>query len=55
LSDYCLEAVKERLEKDGYIRSRKRQLKIAGKMDRLRKEIGRIGVPVASLVEEGRH
>ena len=54
LSEYCLEAVKERLEKDGYLRGRKQQQRMAANMDRLRKEIGPIGVPVHKLIEEGR-
>jgi len=53
---YCAQAIKERLVKDGEISDRADGNKKAllARMDKLRQEIGRIGMPTAELVEEGR-
>jgi hypothetical protein len=56
-TDYCAQAIEERLMKDG---ERKTQNKghekaaFLSRMDKLRQEIGPIGALTAELVEEGR-
>jgi len=59
LSTYCLEAIRQRLAEDGLLplspdeqRSKARAASEA--LDRIRASIGRVGVPVADLVAEGR-
>jgi hypothetical protein len=53
---YCAQAIKERLVKDGEISDKADGNKKAllARMDRLRQEIGPVGMPTAELVEEGR-
>ena len=53
---YCTQAIKERLVKDGEISDKADGNKMAllAKMDRLRQDIGPVGMPAAELVEEGR-
>ena len=53
---YCTQAIKERLMSDGEISDKADGNKKAllARMDKLRREIGPVGVPVAELVEEGR-
>lgn len=57
LSNYCLEAIRERLAEEGYL---PRNQGAAGPraaaraLDRLRRQVGPIGVPVRDLVQEGR-
>ena len=53
---YCAQAIKERLVKDGEISDKADGNKKAllARMDRLRQEIGPVGMLTAELVEEGR-
>ena len=53
---YCAQAIKERLLRDGEIidKSDGNKKALLARMDRLRKDIGSIGMPTAELVEEGR-
>jgi len=53
---YCAQAIKERLVRDGEISDKADGNKKAllARMDRLRQEIGPVGMPTAELVEEGR-
>lgn len=53
---YCAQAIKERLVRDGEISDEADGNKKAllARMDRLRQEIGPIGMLIAELVEEGR-
>ncbi len=56
-TDYCARAIEERLVRDGERgTNNKAQDKLAflSGMDKLRREIGPIGMPTAELVEEGR-
>ena len=53
---YCAQAIKERLLRDGEVTEkadRNKKVSLA-RMDRLRRDIGPIGMPAAELVEEGR-
>lgn len=62
ITDYCVEAIEERLIKDGEISIAKRKFRKTNgdklahleRMERLRKEIGPIGVSASQLVKEGR-
>lgn len=62
ITEYCAEAIVERLIRDGEmsvakIKSRnanKEKLALLSQMDQLRQEIGSIGVRTSELVEEGR-
>lgn len=52
---YCAEAIKERLIKDGEIgRTREEKKELVARMDRLKKEIGPLGMSVTELIAEGR-
>lgn len=56
-TDYCARAIEERLMRDGE-RSTKNQAQdkvaLLSRMDKLRQEIGPIGMSTAELVEQGR-
>jgi len=57
LSAYCVEAIRQRLTRDlsvGAAGSREKSRDEALAMDRLRAEIGPIGIPVRELIDEGR-
>lgn len=59
LSAYCLEAIRRRLAEDGLLplspdEERSRACAAAETLDRMRAAIGRVGIPVADLVAEGR-
>lgn len=54
LSEYCLEAIRKRLEEEGYIKHRSKAKQSARRMDKIRKHIGPIGIPVRELIEQGR-
>lgn len=56
LTTYCTQAIKERLARDGEITDKADRNKRAllARMNRLRQEIGPVGMPAAKLVEEGR-
>jgi len=53
---YCAQAIKERLVRDGEISDKTdgNKKSLLARMDRLRREIGPVGMPTAELVEEGR-
>jgi hypothetical protein len=56
-TDYCAQAIEERLMKDGERKTRNEghgKAAFLSRMDKLRQEIGPIGAPAAELVEEGR-
>ena len=55
-SAYCTRAIQERLMRDGEIIGKAHGDKKAllARIDRLRKEIGPVGVPAAELVKAGR-
>ena len=57
-TSYCAEAIKERLIRDGEIISQpsqdERKKELLAKMDRLRQQIGPIGITTTELVKEGR-
>jgi hypothetical protein len=54
-SAYCVKAVRRQLVEEGFLPgSSERQAEAARAMDRLRRQIGPIGVPVRELIEEGR-
>ena len=57
VTDYCARAIEERLIRDGE-RSpedeRKNKTALLSRMDKLRQEIGPLGISTAELVEEGR-
>ncbi len=56
-TDYCAQAIEERLMRDGERSTKdKAQDKVAflSRMDKLRQEIGPIGMSSAELVKEGR-
>jgi hypothetical protein len=55
-SVYCLEAVRNRLAKEGLLPEvdTNRRQEAAHALDRLREQIGPIGIPVRDLIEEGR-
>ena len=56
ISEYCLMAIKAQLERDPAAdeRALERRRKAAEAIDRLRRKIGPIGIPVSALVREGR-
>jgi hypothetical protein len=62
VTDYCAEAIEERLIREGersIVESKSRnankeRLELLARMDKLRKEIGPLGVPTSELVEQGR-
>jgi len=57
VTDYCARAIEERLIKDGERSAEgedKNKVALLSRMDKLRQEIGPIGVSTAELVEEGR-
>ncbi len=53
---YCTEAIKERLVRDGEINQTNdgNRKALLARMDRLRQEIGPIGIPAYELIKEGR-
>jgi len=56
-TDYCAQAIEERLVRDGERGTNNEvqdKLALLSGMDKLRREIGPIGIPTAELVEEGR-
>jgi len=56
-TDYCARAIEERLIMDGernVMGTDKDKVAFLSHMDKLRQEIGPIGIPTAELVEEGR-
>ena len=56
VSQYCLQAIKAQLERDPAAdeEALRRRLEAARAIDRLRRKIGPIGLPVSALVKEGR-
>ena len=55
-TDYCAQAIEERLIKDGERSTEgedKKKVALLSRMDKLRQEIGPIGMSTAELVEEG--
>jgi hypothetical protein len=55
LSAYCVRAVRRQLVEEGFLPgSEERHTEAALAMDRLRRQIGPIGVPVRELIGEGR-
>ena len=57
VTDYCARAIEERLTKDGERIAEsgdKNKVALLSRMDKLRQEIGPIGMSTAELVEEGR-
>jgi hypothetical protein len=57
LSAYCLEAIRQRLTAEGFLTTPENETDpqaAARALDRLRGQIGPIGVPVRDLVAEGR-
>ena len=57
VTDYCARAIEERLIKDGERSAEgedKNKVVLLSRMDKLRQEIGSIGISTAELVEEGR-
>jgi uncharacterized protein (DUF1778 family) len=57
LSAYCLEAIRQRLAAEGFVTTSEIEADpqaAARALDRLRSQIGPIGVPVRDLVAEGR-
>jgi len=56
VTDYCAEAIEERLMRDGEIASERKAKgqTILQRMDELRKDIGPIGMRVSELIDEGR-
>ena len=59
VSAYCLEAIRRRLADEGHLPvGEKRKMtpqEAARDMDRLRKEIGPIGISIRDLIDEGRY
>jgi hypothetical protein len=57
-SAYCVEAIRQRLERERSVEtaagSRPRSRDAAKALDRLRVEIGPVGIPVRDLIDEGR-
>ena len=53
---YCAQAIRERLVRDGEISDKidGNKKALLARMDRLRRDIGPVGIPAAELVEEGR-
>lgn len=57
LSAYCLEAIRHRLAEDGLLPASEAKIEAraaAQALDRLRSQIGPIGMPVRDLIAEGR-
>lgn len=57
VTDYCARAIEERLIKDGKRSAEgedKNKVALLSRMDKLRQEMGPIGVSTAELVEENR-
>jgi DNA-binding MarR family transcriptional regulator len=56
VSDYCRQAVRERLAAEGLLPGAGQQsaAEAAQALDRLRRKVGPIGVPVRELIQEGR-
>lgn len=55
LSAYCLKALRSRLVEEGFLPGTSdRQAEAARALDRLRQQIGPIGIPVRELIHEGR-
>jgi hypothetical protein len=56
VSAYCLEAIRRRLAEDGLLPAAAAAgpHRAAERLDRLRRAIGPIGVPVSELIAEGR-
>ncbi len=57
-SAYCVEAIRQQLDQDRTEvteeRAGQRMQDAAEALDRLRREIGRVGIPVRELIDEGR-
>lgn len=61
ITDYCTKAIKEQLIRDGEMplqevppSAREDKLSLSRKMDKLREEIGPIGISVSELIKERR-
>ena len=57
ISAYCLEAIRQRLIEERFLppsEDRERPEAAARALDRLRRQVGPIGVPVRDLIAEGR-
>ena len=57
LSTFCVEAIKDRLRRsrsDAAAQEARRQRESAAALDRLRDEIGPIGISIRDLIDEGR-
>jgi hypothetical protein len=51
---YCVQAIEERLRKDGGLNREAGKKTMLTHMDRFRKEVGALGTTAAELVKEGR-
>ncbi len=53
---YCTQAIKERLERDGELTDKidGNKKALLARMDRLRRDMGTVGMTAAELVKEGR-
>jgi hypothetical protein len=51
---YCAKAIEERLKRDGETGGSADRKALLSRIDRLRKEVGPVGMTTAELVEEGR-
>jgi len=61
ITDYCTRAIEQQLIRDGEVSlgeahplTREDKLSLSKKMDKLRQEIGPIGISVSELIKEGR-
>jgi hypothetical protein len=57
LSAYCVDAIRQKLDRDRSVEtegSDRRRRDVAEAADRLRAEIGPVGIPVRELIDEGR-
>jgi hypothetical protein len=57
ISDYCLQAIRQRLVADGYLPAQTGEASppaAARALDHLRRQVGPIGVPVRELIAGGR-
>jgi hypothetical protein len=52
-TDYCAQAIEERLIRDGEGNAESK-VALLSRIDKLREEIGSVGISAAELVEEGR-
>jgi hypothetical protein len=52
---YCARAIEERLHKDGEITKYNDRKALLARMDKIRKEIGPLGIITKKLIETGRH